>query len=219
MGREASLAFDHAFALTRTLNGLFLGPRLYLNRSPESEARDCLASLDHYSTTVIHRSPESGALSPGLEANESPKWNQLRSPRKRLEALKTLGSLQQSAVPHVLLMARRANFKDGLPYGLTYRQFLHVNEAFKRLPAASEEAVDRMEMHLCKAKGQDIHLLSALAESWYFLRCAIETVLQGKSRSGEGLPYRIFAEYQRCFHCQSHLDILLAEKEVITTPA
>jgi hypothetical protein len=116
-------------------------------------------------------------------------------------------------------MTRCASFKDGVPHGLTYSQFLHVNEVFKRTAAGPEEAVDRMKTHLYQAKGQDVIVLNALAENWHFLRCAIETVFQGERPPQEVLPYRIFAEYKLRFGCQSALDILLAEKEIITTPA
>jgi len=62
-------------------------------------------------------------------------------------------------------------------------------------------------------------VLNALAENWYFLRCSIETAFQGEGLRDEELPFRIFAEYQQRFGCQSELDILLAEKEVLTTRA
>ncbi len=116
-------------------------------------------------------------------------------------------------------MARCVRIKGTASEGLTYLQFLFVAKALKRPPACPEEAVDRMKTHLYQAKGKNVIVLNALAENWYFLWRAIEQVFQASRQPQEELPYRIFAEYQRRIASQAPLDRLLAEKEIITTPA
>jgi len=116
-------------------------------------------------------------------------------------------------------MARCTSFKDDAAHGLTYTQFLIVARALKHVPANAEEAVERMKSRLLKANRLDVRQLNALAENWYFLRSAIETVFQGERPSEEEFPYRIFAEYQRRIASQAPMDRLLAEKAIITTPA
>jgi len=115
--------------------------------------------------------------------------------------------------------SRCARFKDGASRGLTYKQFLIVKEVFKYPTASAQEAVERMKAHLLHAKGKEVEILKALAENWYYLRRAIDTIIQTVHCPEEALPYRIFAEYQRRSECQNSLDILQAQREVITTPA
>ena len=91
-------------------------------------------------------------------------------------------------------------------------------DVLKQPVASAEEAVERMRVHLIQAKGRDVMPMNALAENWYFLRNAIESVYKGEYKPEEALPYRIFAEYQRRSECQVASDALLARREVITEP-
>jgi hypothetical protein len=116
-------------------------------------------------------------------------------------------------------LLRCAHFQNGASHGLIYKRFLIVKEVFKHPAASVQEAVERMKTRLLQAKGQDVEPLNALAENWYFLRCAIETAFKVEHYPEDALPYRIFAEYQRRSECQNLLDTLQAEKEVITTSA
>ncbi len=116
-------------------------------------------------------------------------------------------------------MDRCLGFRNGAWHGLTYRRFQIVAEVTKHRAASAEEVIERMKTRLLQAKGQDVKPLNALAENWYFLRRAIEAVFPASRPPEEALPYRIFAEYQRRIASQAPLDRLLAEKEIITTPA
>jgi hypothetical protein len=116
-------------------------------------------------------------------------------------------------------MDRCRGLKDGASHGVTYARFLIVEATLKHPAANAEEAIERLETRLLQASDHDVFACNALAENWYFLRRAIESVLKSKHQPDEAIPYRIFAEYQRRFRVRSALDILLAEREVITTPA
>jgi hypothetical protein len=116
-------------------------------------------------------------------------------------------------------MLRCLSFEKPAPCGLTYKRFSIVERVFSSPTANALEAVERMRTRLFQANGQDVGILNELAEYWYFLRRAIETVLDDTSALEEDLPYRIFAEYQRRLGCQNQLDALQAEKETITAPA
>jgi hypothetical protein len=76
-----------------------------------------------------------------------------------------------------------------------------------------------MKARLIEAKGRDVIPLNALAENWYFLRSAIETVFKNGHPSKEALPYRIFTEYQKRSESHSVSDSWLAKKEVLASPA
>lgn len=116
-------------------------------------------------------------------------------------------------------MDRCLSFQDGASHGLTYRWFQVVADVMKHPAANPKEAIERIRARLLQAKGLDVKPLNALAENWHFLRCAIEAAFQGERQPEGALPYRIFAEYQRRFGCQSQMDILLAAREAITTAA
>jgi hypothetical protein len=115
-------------------------------------------------------------------------------------------------------MDRCLSLEGGASSGLTYRLFLVVADVLKHPAASAEEAIELMKARLIQAKGQDVIPLNTLAENWHFLRNAIESVFKAEHQPKEALPYRIFAEYQRCSECHSSLDALLARREVITTP-
>lgn len=102
---------------------------------------------------------------------------------------------------------------------LTYIQFLIVTETLKHCSTSSDEAIEQMRTRLLKANGQDVGSLIDLAENWYFFRCAVEAAFQGNSSLGDSLPFTIFADYQRRVGSKGPLDSLLAEGEIITTPA
>lgn len=110
-------------------------------------------------------------------------------------------------------------FRDNAPQGVTYERFLIVAEALKHTAANADEAVEGMKNRLLQAKGREANLLNALAENWYFLRCAIEAAFRGERPPVEALPYRILAEYAKRFGSRSPQDRLLAEREAITTAA
>lgn len=127
-----------------------------------------------------------------------------------------------AGLPHIhwrQSMDRCLSFQDGASNGLIYRRFQIIANVLRHPAAYAEEAIQRMNARLVEARGQDVIPLNALAEGWYFLRCAIESVFNDEHQPKEALPYRIFAEYQRRSECQSPLDNLQAKKEVITTPA
>jgi len=115
-------------------------------------------------------------------------------------------------------MIRCVGFHDGASHGLTYKRFQILTEVFKQPSTNAEEAIEQMKARLLQAKGQDVIPLNALAENWYLLRCAIEAAFHAERPPKETLPYRVFAEYQRRYGCQSHLDMLLIERESLTTP-
>jgi len=114
---------------------------------------------------------------------------------------------------------RCLRFQSRASHGLTYRQFQIVAETLTHPPTNAEEAVQRMKTRLLRAKGPDVKQCNALAENWYFLRCAIGTAFRELRPAENALPYRIFAEYQRLSSSRSPLDLLLAEREIIETPA
>jgi hypothetical protein len=101
--------------------------------------------------------------------------------------------------------------------GLTYSQFLTVEKVLNQPAANAEQAVERMKTRLVQANGQDVATLNGLAENWYFLRCAIESVFHASQEHEGVFPYRVFAEYQKRFRCQELLESLRAEREIITT--
>jgi len=116
-------------------------------------------------------------------------------------------------------MDRCQKLKDGATNGVVYRRFQIVADVLMRSAANAEEAIEGMNARLIQAKGRDVATLNELAENWYFLRRAIESVFQAERPPKEALPYRVFAEYQRLMGCQSPLDVLLKEKKIIETPA
>jgi hypothetical protein len=116
-------------------------------------------------------------------------------------------------------MERCNRFQDGASLGWNYRQFLIVADVAKHLAANPEEAIEQMKACLRQAKGADVEPCNPLAKNWYFLRCAMESVFKAEHPPKEALPYRIFAEYQRRLAHRSQTDTVLAEREVITTPA
>lgn len=116
-------------------------------------------------------------------------------------------------------MARCINSEKAVLHGLTYGRFRFVVDALKHRGADLEEAVEGMKARLLQAKGEDVRRLNELAENWYYLRCSIESVFQAERPPAGALPYRVFAEYQRRIASQAPPDTLLAEKEIIVTPA
>jgi hypothetical protein len=114
---------------------------------------------------------------------------------------------------------RCLSLKDGAEPGLIYRQFLAVAEVLTQRESDSENPAELMKARILQAKRSDIKTFNPLAENWYFLRRAFEFVLNEIRPPEDQLPYRVFAEFQRrCGH-QGALDVLLKEKEVLTTPA
>lgn len=116
-------------------------------------------------------------------------------------------------------MARCLSLEDGVSHGLNYRRFQVVADVMKHPAANADEAIERMKARLLQARGRDVKPLNALAENWHFLRSAIESVFQTERLHKEALPYRVYAEFQNRLSNQGAADILLAEKESITTPA
>ncbi len=116
-------------------------------------------------------------------------------------------------------MARCLSFQEGALKGLNYRRFQFIAEVTKQKALTAEEAVERMKAHLLHAKGPDVKPCNALAENWYFLRCAIESVFRGGCPPEDALPFRILADYQTRSQTQSPLDTLQKQREIITTPA
>ena len=116
-------------------------------------------------------------------------------------------------------MDRCLSIKDGATHGLTYKHFLIVETVLRDSASNAEETVERMKVRLLQPKKSDAKTCNALAENWYFLRLAIEFVLQGVRPQEDEMPYRVFAEYQRRCGRQSALDVLLKEREVLITPA
>jgi hypothetical protein len=104
-------------------------------------------------------------------------------------------------------------------HGFTYKRFQIIAEVTRHRIASAGDAVNWMRGRLIQAKGSEVVALNALAVNWHFLRLAIERIFDLYPTANEALPYRIFAEFQRLFHCQSQLEVLQAEKEIITTPA
>jgi len=116
-------------------------------------------------------------------------------------------------------MDRCLSLEVGASCGYTYARFLIVGAALNHPAVNAEEAIERMKARLLQAKGQDVFPCNALAENWYFLRCAIESVFAAPGPAERAIPYRIFAEYQRRFSIQSALEILAARREILSTPA
>jgi hypothetical protein len=115
-------------------------------------------------------------------------------------------------------MDRCTRLKDVAPCGSTYQQFLFVAAELKRSSLNPGETVERVKARLLQAKEPEVRLCNPLAERWYFLRCAIESEFTEIRPPKDEIPYRVFAEYQRRFSCQTARDVLLSEKAVLTTP-
>jgi hypothetical protein len=163
---------------------------------------------------------DSGVRQRGAAFAQSELMNFIRSDRHASTPLKFANAMAGLPTIHWRQsMLRCQSFQDGASHGLTYRQFQIVAETLKHSPINAEEAVQRMKARLLRANGQDVKRCNALAENWHFLRCAIEIVFCNSWPPEAQLPYRIFAEYQRRYSTQGPLDILSAEKEIITTPA
>ena len=144
----------------------------------------------------------------------------IRSRRYRSTPLNFANAL--AGLPHIhwrQSMALCVRLGDDVYHGPTYIQFLIVAKTLKHRSACVEDSFERMKTRLLKAKGEDIGLLNMLAENWYFLRRAIETIFQGEQVPEEAFPYRVFAEYQRRTASKRELDAVLAEREIVTTPA
>src|ERR1035438_2335011 len=120
---------------------------------------------------------------------------------------KALQPRREIGMPHLsarVSCERCSGLKETFQAGLTYQMFQAVEVVFAHRPISVIEGLERMRAHLI----DQIHI-GELRRNWYFLKCAIGSTQPGEHPRG-ALPYRIFAEYQRRFQCQSQADVLFA---------
>lgn len=107
---------------------------------------------------------------------------------------------------------RCAALKDNLQPGHTYKMFQAVEAVFAHPPQTVIERLEKMRAYLLEPRREKQVHIAALRENWYFLKAAIESIYRKGVHPSGAIPYRIFAEYQRRFECQSQADVLLAPR-------
>lgn len=94
--------------------------------------------------------------------------------------------------------------------GFTYLMFCAIKDVFSTSAGEMRPGLEQMRSYLLDKRRKILPHIIELKKNWYFLECAIESVGKRSEISRSALPYRIFAEYQRRFGCQSQADMLLA---------
>lgn len=96
--------------------------------------------------------------------------------------------------------------------GHTFRMFNAVRAVIKRQPRDMNEEVEHMRSYLLQPCRKLLPHIAELRKNWHFLESAIRSVHQLSGTEEDAVIFRIFAEYQRRFECQSRADVLLAQR-------
>lgn len=101
------------------------------------------------------------------------------------------------------------------PDGIAFNVFRIIDNAIQESVRDLGHTIDSMRARLLY--GPDCHLDGAeqLRNNWYFLESAIRSTLRDTKAQPGSFPFRIFAEYQKRLSCQSTIEMLKAEKQII----
>lgn len=99
------------------------------------------------------------------------------------------------------------------PFGVEYEKFRIVFRGLANAPRKPSKAIQSLKAFLIRSRPKSF-ALSTLKSEWYFLRCALETVLKQKE-ARQAIRFRVFAEYQSRTRSRSAADMLLQEDEAI----
>jgi hypothetical protein len=160
-----------------------------------------------------HRAMEENILRQERCIAQSEFLNFLRSRRYSLNPLTIANAL--AGVPALAWRTSATRCQkipaEGFPH-FEYRMFLRVQKALANPPREADQAVSQVRNHLLKISPKKDSTVDYLRETFYYLRCAIESTYQTKPPRN-ALPYLIFSEFQRRQSSRSRYDQVMEEEE------
>ena len=107
---------------------------------------------------------------------------------------------------------RCADYWKLYPESFIYKMFMVVAKVCEKTRTGPGPLVEELGAYICEPMRDDASACQQFRDNWHFLESAVRAVSARDTTPADSLPYRIFAEYQRRWQCQSAMDVLLNEE-------